>query len=199
MRRRFPTATAAVALACLPWLCAPANAATFMFTYSGAPGSNTSASGTITTAGTNPSGSFFTPSTLITGLTGVFNGSAITALLTPGTFYKTTGIFGSPGNDNILYYPTTQVFNGLPTYLDRYGLAFSTASQNVNIFFGLGGYGTVTQTGTGPVTSAVGGNFSVTPLAAVPEPATWAMMTLGFGAVGFAMRRKKVSTRIRFA
>ena len=34
---------------------------------------------------------------------------------------------------------------------------------------------------------------------AVPEPATWAMMTLGFGAVGFAMRRKKVSTRIRFA
>lgn len=34
---------------------------------------------------------------------------------------------------------------------------------------------------------------------AVPEPATWAMMTLGFGAMGFAMRRKKVNTRIRFA
>ena len=34
---------------------------------------------------------------------------------------------------------------------------------------------------------------------AVPEPATWAMMTLGFGAMGFAMRRKKVATRIRFA
>jgi hypothetical protein len=34
---------------------------------------------------------------------------------------------------------------------------------------------------------------------AVPEPATWAMMTLGFGAVGFGLRRKKVSTRIRFA
>ena len=34
---------------------------------------------------------------------------------------------------------------------------------------------------------------------AVPEPATWAMMTLGFGAMGFAMRRKKVGTRIRFA
>jgi hypothetical protein len=26
---------------------------------------------------------------------------------------------------------------------------------------------------------------------AVPEPATWAMMLLGFGAVGFAMRRRK--------
>ena len=34
----------------------------------------------------------------------------------------------------------------------------------------------------------------------VPEPATWAMMTLGFGALGFAMRRKhKVATRINFA
>ena len=26
---------------------------------------------------------------------------------------------------------------------------------------------------------------------AVPEPATWAMMLLGFGAVGFAMRRRR--------
>lgn len=29
---------------------------------------------------------------------------------------------------------------------------------------------------------------------AVPEPSTWAMMLLGFGAVGFAMRRRKVAT-----
>jgi hypothetical protein len=25
----------------------------------------------------------------------------------------------------------------------------------------------------------------------VPEPSTWAMMLLGFGAIGFAMRRRK--------
>ena len=31
----------------------------------------------------------------------------------------------------------------------------------------------------------------VTVLPAVPEPATWAMMLLGFGAVGFAMRRRR--------
>jgi len=30
---------------------------------------------------------------------------------------------------------------------------------------------------------------TVTP--AVPEPATWAMMLLGFGSVGFAMRRRR--------
>lgn len=36
--------------------------------------------------------------------------------------------------------------------------------------------------------------------AAVPEPATWAFMILGFGAVGAAMRRRKpVQTTVRFA
>jgi PEP-CTERM motif len=37
--------------------------------------------------------------------------------------------------------------------------------------------------------------------AAVPEPASWAMMLAGFGAIGFAMRRKRstVTTRVTFA
>lgn len=35
---------------------------------------------------------------------------------------------------------------------------------------------------------------------AVPEPATWAMMLLGFGAIGFAMRRRpKVQTTVAYA
>lgn len=33
----------------------------------------------------------------------------------------------------------------------------------------------------------------------VPEPATWAMMIMGFGAVGATMRRKRVNTSVRFA
>lgn len=33
-------------------------------------------------------------------------------------------------------------------------------------------------------------------VAAVPEPATWAMMLLGFGAMGFAMRRNRKSDRL---
>lgn len=32
---------------------------------------------------------------------------------------------------------------------------------------------------------------------AVPEPASWAMMLLGFGAVGFVMRRRRLSTNGR--
>lgn len=42
-------------------------------------------------------------------------------------------------------------------------------------------------------------NFGFTG-AAVPEPATWAMMLLGFGAMGYAMRRGgKLRTKVSFA
>ena len=41
--------------------------------------------------------------------------------------------------------------------------------------------------------------FSAT-ITAVPEPATWAMMLAGFGAVGVAMRnRRKITATVRFA
>jgi hypothetical protein len=33
--------------------------------------------------------------------------------------------------------------------------------------------------------------FAQTPTSPVPEPTTWAMMLLGFGAIGFAMRRRR--------
>ncbi len=39
------------------------------------------------------------------------------------------------------------------------------------------------------------GLLSSDPIAAVPEPATWSMMIAGFGAIGVAMRRRRVATR----
>ena len=36
-------------------------------------------------------------------------------------------------------------------------------------------------------------------VAAVPEPGTWAMMLLGFGAVGFAVRRRRPTVNVRHA
>ena len=36
-------------------------------------------------------------------------------------------------------------------------------------------------------------------IAAVPEPATWAMMILGFGFVGTALRRSRIATKVTFA
>ncbi|WP_308517208.1 PEPxxWA-CTERM sorting domain-containing protein [Sphingomonas flavescens] len=43
-------------------------------------------------------------------------------------------------------------------------------------------------------------SFSATTVAnAVPEPATWAMMLLGFGGIGFAMRRRRQPTLAQVA
>lgn len=39
----------------------------------------------------------------------------------------------------------------------------------------------------------------ITPPPAVPEPATWAMMILGMGAVGYAMRRQKAAGQVSYA
>lgn len=51
---------------------------------------------------------------------------------------------------------------------------------------------TLTVMGSRGETGAFGGNVSFAASNAVPEPGTWAMMLLGFGAVGFAMRRRQL-------
>lgn len=62
--------------------------------------------------------------------------------------------------------------------------------------------GVLSSTGESGV-GGIGGNISYS-LGAVPEPATWALFILGFGAVGGAMRsqanaKRKVRSRINFA
>jgi hypothetical protein len=54
---------------------------------------------------------------------------------------------------------------------------------------------------TGVTFASTGNSFEVDNLAvlsAVPEPATWALMILGFGGVGFAMRRAKARSDEKF-
>ena len=69
--------------------------------------------------------------------------------------------------------------NGNASYVYNYTTNLFTLSQ--------GGFAAITFT---PVNAT----------AAVPEPAAWAMMMLGFGGIGFALRRRsKVTTRVRFA
>jgi len=45
--------------------------------------------------------------------------------------------------------------------------------------------------GTGGGTSGYGGNLSVASVTATPEPATWAMMLLGFAGIGFVAYRRR--------
>lgn len=52
---------------------------------------------------------------------------------------------------------------------------------------------------TGPP-AGVGSNITFAAASAVPEPATWGLMILGFGGVGFVLRRRaRTRTRVRFA
>ena len=91
------------------------------------------------------------------------------------------------------------------------GLNFNTNNQTaVGQYLGLlnfGSFFTQAQIADAAHTTYVsqfmftGSNTIATaaPAAAVPEAATWATMILGMGAVGFAMRRRRVSTRVRWA
>ncbi|QQV79021.1 PEPxxWA-CTERM sorting domain-containing protein [Sphingomonas aliaeris] len=52
---------------------------------------------------------------------------------------------------------------------------------------------------TGSIANGWSLNFTTSAAPAVPEPATWGMMILGFGMIGAAARRRKVKTSVRFA
>ena len=49
---------------------------------------------------------------------------------------------------------------------------------------------TLSINGNNSGAGSLGGSITISP-SAVPEPATWAMMLFGFGAVGFALRRRR--------
>jgi hypothetical protein len=99
-------------------------------------------------------------------------GSAITGT-TRGVFTLFTNGFGRVTWDA----PQTYSFGN--------GGAFRVALQDTNFAIG------------GPVTN-VAGQFRLLSesVSAVPEPATWAMMLLGFGGVGVAVRRRRVKSAL---
>ncbi|GAA3894978.1 hypothetical protein GCM10022276_12600 [Sphingomonas limnosediminicola] len=83
----------------------------------------------------------------------------------------------------------------LATHTVNNGLTDQWSVTNVPIFFGIAN--NITINGISRGQGHYAGTAEFTPVAAVPEPATWAMMLFGFGAVGFSMRRKRAATVIR--
>ena len=117
-----------------------------------------------------------------------------------GSFTASTSTLSISGNQSLninnLFYNQTPngpapvgYSNYLVLFNDYTGAGFTYDTQPIS------GTTSTIQANNAAGFATAGGAVS----SAVPEPATWAMMTLGFGALGFAMRRKKVSTRIRFA
>ena len=74
------------------------------------------------------------------------------------------------------------------TLLDDYGLIFQSAAAPGAGYANLIGI----EPGSYAILTAnrgfIVGNFTI---AQVPEPATWAMMLIGFGAVGFSLRFRR--------
>jgi hypothetical protein len=125
-----------------------------------------SGSGVFTVTGTGPT---YT----VTGVTGMVDGQAI------------TGLSGYGVADELLSVPP-----GAPA--DVGGIAFSTSADTYNVYAYTGGpwliKASVDPVGEDPTHGSPLASFTIT---AVPEPASWAAMLVGFGAVGAAMRRRR--------
>lgn len=167
---------AAVALAAT-CLASPAAAATFLFTFDDQGANDLDVTGTLTTEDVPQAGGGF----LITGISGSADGFGGIALIPPSGF---------AGNDNLL-------FPGSDPLLSGSGFSFSAGGLLGNIFYSSDLSTYLLFGSANDTTGLLGfGTFSITPVTdpgvpAVPEPGTWALMLLGFGFVGAAMRRQR--------
>jgi hypothetical protein len=158
-------------------LAGPANAADYIINFSTNQilfGAAQSGSATVTTSNTLTTSPLGMMGYAITGITGMLNGSAI------------TGLSGFQGSDNFYYTSGS--------FVDGSGLGFTTAGgTSASLYFA-----SVAQkyqlTTTSPFSSGYVTATSRLATPAVPEPAAWAMLMLGFGGIGFALRRRKAVT-----
>lgn len=125
-------------------------------------GGDLSGSGSLL-ADANGDGSF-----TVTDASGTIDGNAITGVYAPGAFLS---------NDNRLA-PSS---NPAVTFA---GISFMTGNGGYNLYGNANGYGV----GALPE-SLYAVTFDLT--SAVPEPATWAMMLIGFGMVAGAARGRR--------
>ena len=124
--------------------------------------------------------------------------TTLTANLNSGIFWATNAALGptfaaaNGGQKTLAQWMTDNAGSTLSVYGLEIGIGsgwsnqFYGAVDNVNVAFSGG--------------RSVNSNFEVAAQAgAVPEPASWAMLILGVGAVGGAMRRRGRTTKVRFA
>lgn len=172
--KKMVFAAAAVAFAAVP-----ASAVEVILTA----GPNGTYSGSFDTVGTAlspiPAGSFSHTWTFTLPQDGLTNGTISSVALVPVNDVNLTSV----------------TLNGTPFTINSTGVV---EFQSLVGLATMAGVQTLVVNGTSGSNGNYAGTISFSPTAAVPEPATWAMMVLGFGAVGFAMRRRP-ETRVRFA
>ena len=152
-----------------------------------------------------------TQNLVITGSTGFYNGTVTCAVDTTRCAFSTLYNFVAPAGYSIQSADITTTFTTPNQDIDfssvlLNGAAFAlTTDANGRTDRGsilnqpLLANNTLRVSGlAGTATGGADASFSGTlSFAAVPEPATWAMMLVGFGAVGFGMRRRQSRTAPR--
>lgn len=116
------------------------------------------------------------------------------------------------GNVNYTFNPTGAPFyfyngqgisgiaDGVNSNVFRFDTATGAFIATDNTTFAVTNASGMNFSGTNGVTFTGGNGIASSISAAVPEPATWAMMILGFGVLGGALRRRqKGVTTVRFA
>ena len=88
-------------------------------------------------------------------------------------------------------------FNGVQLTGTGVGLNEALFANSVPIMSGA--MNTITINGFSRGNGSYGARGSFVPTAAIPEPASWAMMILGFGAVGYSIRRRRVAHALKYA
>jgi hypothetical protein len=170
---------------------AKASVVEFSFAYSGSSVGGGAVAGSGFLFGTDLGGGSF----LLTSGSGTSTEAGALILQVAGTWINTLAPSVNLTSDNILSPGGNPVLNGN-------GIVFSGAGlPSDSKYFNIWGNGPNDYTYFNNYDSFPVGNgavsFSVTEIAAVPEPSTWAMILLGFAGVGLmAYRRKSKPTLI---
>ncbi|GAA4000751.1 hypothetical protein GCM10022211_09130 [Sphingomonas humi] len=130
----------------------------------------------------NPFNELLTFTTDVAGILNINVLTSATSLADNVTFSSVSLFGGSIGGA-----PGTSLVQVRPDPNDTFGFANNT----INI--GAGTYTLNIQGTPGSQNGSFGGSVAFSQTAAVPEPGTWALMLIGFGAVGFSMRRRRAT------
>jgi hypothetical protein len=144
-------------------------------------------------------------SLVITGPSGNFGDDDVTCAATAPCTFARTFSFVTPAGFNQASLDISSNFSGTNTTanIDFSSVTFNGTNFNIlstgqqefrnllNQTLTTGASNTINVAGTTGGNAAFNGTISFANVAAVPEPGTWALMLLGFGAVGWSMRRRQ--------
>jgi hypothetical protein len=128
---------------------------------------------------------------VVTGNTGVFSDTFSFTLTGPFSAAANVTSITLSGIGDINF--TSVMLDGIALMITNSGVTTSATTTAPIILTGSSHSLVVSGTGNG----SYGGSIVVS--AAVPEPATWAMMIAGIAAVGMTMRRRAQNVRVAFS